>query len=431
MQRGQAMASLFTDKVKVTIKSGDGGDGMNSFKSFKGFANGGPDGGDGGKGGDVYVVGDKDKGDLTDYRFGAKFAAGNGERGGTNNCFGKGGEDVVFSVPLGTLVRDAETGKILCDVYTDGEKILLARGGRGGKGNVRFTTARRHAPHFAQKGEKTQVHTLILELKVIADVGLIGFPNVGKSTLLSKISAAKPKIANYHFTTLSPNLGVVKYYDKSFVAADIPGLIEGAAEGAGLGHDFLRHIERTRMLVHVVDISGVEGRDPWEDFKKINAELKEYSEKLASLPQLVALNKCDIYGAEENLKAFKKKCRGKYKLFPITAVTGEGTRELIEGIFEVLDTLPPAEPVPADEFEYERADISEFFIDKDEEENVWYVTGGLVDMLERNVVLNDPDSMAYFQKVLKDKGVIKALRERGVAEDDTVVVGGVEFAFKN
>ena len=425
------MASLFTDKVKVTIKSGDGGDGMNSFKSFKGFANGGPDGGDGGKGGDVYVVGDKDKGDLTDYRFGAKFAAGNGERGGTNNCFGKGGEDVVFSVPLGTLVRDAETGKILCDVYTDGEKILLARGGRGGKGNVRFTTARRHAPHFAQKGEKTQAHTLILELKVIADVGLIGFPNVGKSTLLSKISAAKPKIANYHFTTLSPNLGVVKYYDKSFVAADIPGLIEGAAEGAGLGHDFLRHIERTRMLVHIVDISGVEGRDPWEDFKKINAELKEYSEKLASLPQLVALNKCDIFGAEENLKAFKKKCRGKYKLFPITAVTGEGTRELIEGIFEVLDTLPPAEPVPADEFEYERADVSEFFIDKDEEENVWYVTGGLVDMLERNVVLNDPDSMAYFQKVLKDKGVIKALRERGVAEDDTVVVGGVEFAFKN
>ena len=425
------MASLFTDKVKVTIKSGDGGDGMNSFKSFKGFANGGPDGGDGGKGGDVYVVGDKDKGDLTDYRFGAKFAAGNGERGGTNNCFGKGGEDVVFSVPLGTLVRDAETGKILCDVYTDGEKILLARGGRGGKGNVRFTTARRHAPHFAQKGEKTQAHTLILELKVIADVGLIGFPNVGKSTLLSKISAAKPKIANYHFTTLSPNLGVVKYYDKSCVAADIPGLIEGAAEGAGLGHDFLRHIERTRMLVHVVDISGVEGRDPWEDFKKINAELKEYSEKLASLPQLVALNKCDIFGAEENLKAFKKKCRGKYKLFPITAVTGEGTRELIEGIFEVLDTLPPAEPVPADEFEYERADVSEFFIDKDEEENVWYVTGGLVDMLERNVVLNDPDSMAYFQKVLKDKGVIKALRERGVAEDDTVVVGGVEFAFKN
>ncbi len=423
------MASLFTDKVKITVKSGDGGDGMNSFKSFKGYALGGPDGGDGGKGGDVYVVGDKDKNDLVDFRFGAKFTAGNGERGGTNNRFGKGGEDVVISLPLGTLVRDAETGKILCDVYTDGEKKLIARGGNGGKGNVRFTTARRHAPHFAQKGEKTQVHTLILELKVIADVGLIGFPNVGKSTLLSKISAARPKIANYHFTTLSPNLGVVKYYDKSFVAADIPGLIEGAADGAGLGHDFLRHIERTRMLVHVVDVSGMEGRDPYEDFKKINKELKEYSEKLASLPQIVALNKCDVYGAEENVKEFKKKCR-KYKKYPITAVTGEGTRELIEGIFEVLDTLPPAEPIPADEFEYERPDINEFEVYKDEEENVWYVTGGLVDMLERNVVLSDPDSMAYFQKVLKDKGVIKELKRQGVAENDVVVVGGVEFEFR-
>ena len=420
---------MFTDKVKITIKSGDGGDGMNSFKSFKGFANGGPDGGDGGKGGDVYVVGDKDRNDLFEFRFGAKFFAENGERGGTNNRFGKGGADKVFAVPLGTIVRDEETGKILCDVYEDGEKKLLARGGNGGKGNVRFTTARRHAPHFAQKGEKTQPHTLILELKVIADVGLIGFPNVGKSTLLSKISAARPKIANYHFTTLSPNLGVVKYYDKSFVAADIPGLIEGAADGAGLGHDFLRHIERTRMLVHVVDVSGMEGRDPYEDFKKINKELKEYSEKLASLPQIVALNKCDVYGAEENVKEFKKKCR-KYKKYPITAVTGEGTRELIEGIFEVLDTLPPAEPIPADEFEYERPDINEFEVYKDEEENVWYVTGGLVDMLERNVVLSDPDSMAYFQKVLKDKGVIKELKRRGVAENDTVVVGGVEFEFR-
>ncbi len=423
------MASLFTDKVKITVKSGDGGDGMNSFKSFKGYALGGPDGGDGGKGGDVYVVGDKDKNDLVDFRFGAKFTAGNGERGGTNNRFGKGGDDVVISLPLGTLVRDAETGKILCDVYTDGEKKLIARGGNGGKGNVRFTTARRHAPHFAQKGERTQVHTLILELKVIADVGLIGFPNVGKSTLLSKISAARPKIANYHFTTLSPNLGVVKYYDKSFVAADIPGLIEGAAEGAGLGHDFLRHIERTRMLVHVVDISGMEGRDPCEDFKKINKELKEYSETLASLPQIVALNKCDVYGAEENIKEFKKKCR-KYKKYPIAAITGAGTKELIEGIFAVLDTLPPAEPIPADEFEYDRPDVNEFEVYKDEEENVWYVTGGLVDMLERNVVLSDPDSMAYFQKALKDKGVIKELKKRGVAEDDVVVVGGVEFEFK-
>lgn len=421
---------MFTDKVKITIKSGDGGDGMNSFKSFKGFANGGPDGGDGGKGGDVYIVGDKDKNDLIDFRFGAKFTAGDGERGGTNNCFGKGGADVVISVPLGTLVRDAETGKVLCDVYTDGEKKLLARGGNGGKGNVRFTTARRHAPHFAQKGERTQVHTLILELKMIADVGIVGFPNVGKSTLLSKISAAKPKIANYHFTTLSPNLGVVKYYDRSFVAADIPGLIEGAAEGAGLGHDFLRHIERTRMIVHVVDVSGMEGRDPSEDFAKINEELSTYSPKLAQLPQIVALNKCDVVGAQENAEAFCA-AHPKLSVYPITAVTGEGTRALIEGIFALLDTLPPAQPIPADEFSYERPDSSEFFIDRDEEEAVWYVTGGLVDMLERNVVLSDPDSMAYFQKVLKDKGVIRALRERGVQEEDTVVVGGVEFTFKD
>ena len=424
------MTALFTDKVKITVQAGNGGDGMNSFKSFKGFANGGPDGGDGGKGGDVYIVGDKDRNDLVEFRFGSRFRAGDGERGGTNNCFGKGGADVEIFVPLGTLVRDAETGKILCDVYSDGERKMLARGGNGGKGNVRFTTARRHAPHFAQKGQKTQPHTLILELKVIADVGIVGFPNVGKSTLLSKISAAKPKIANYHFTTLSPNLGVVKYYDRSFVAADIPGLIEGAAGGAGLGHDFLRHIERTRMLVHVVDISGMEGRDPCEDFRRINEELREYSQTLADRPQIVALNKCDVYGAREKVEQFRAQWPT-LRIYPIAAVTGEGVRELIEGIWQILDTLPPAEPIPADEFAYELPDVNEFFIDKDEEEAVWYVTGGLVDMLERNVVLSDPDSMAYFQKVLKDKGVIAELRKRGVQEDDTVVVGGVEFTFKD
>ena len=423
------MASLFTDRVKITVKSGDGGDGMNSFKSFKGFANGGPDGGDGGKGGDVYVIGDKDKNDLVEFRFGSKFSAGNGERGGTNNRFGKGGEDVVIALPLGTVVKDAESGKAICDVYRDGEKTLIARGGNGGKGNVRFTSARRHARHFAQKGEKTRPHLLFLELKVIADVGIVGFPNVGKSTLLSKISAARPKIADYHFTTLSPNLGVVKYYDRSFVAADIPGLIEGAAAGAGLGHDFLRHIERTRMLCHVVDVSGAEGRDSVEDFKKINAELKAYSPKLAALPQIVVLNKCDLPGAAENAAVFRKRIR-KYKKYPVTAVTGEGTKELIDGIFAVLETLPPAEPIPAEEFEFDRPDSGEFSVDRDEAENVWYVTGGLVDMLERNVVLSDPDSMAYFQKVLRDKGVIKALRAKGVKEDDTVVVGGVEFEFK-
>ena len=235
--------NLFTDKVKITIKSGDGGDGMNSFKSFKGKPACGPDGGDGGNGGAVYIVADGSINDLLFFRYTYKFAAGNGERGGTNKCFGRCGDDVIIKVPVGTVVKDAETGTVIADMFTENEKKLIAEGGRGGKGNVRFTTSRRHAPNFAQKGEKTEPHTLILELKVIADVGIIGFPNVGKSTLLSKISAARPKIANYHFTTLSPNLGVVKYYDNSFVAADIPGLIEGAALGAGLGHDFLRHIE--------------------------------------------------------------------------------------------------------------------------------------------------------------------------------------------
>lgn len=422
--------NIFTDKVKITIKSGDGGDGMNSFKSYKGKPACGPDGGDGGNGGNVYIVADKNVNDLLSFRYISKYFAGDGERGGTNKCFGKGGADVVIKVPEGTVVKDEETGTVIADMFREGERKLIAEGGRGGKGNVRFTTARRHAPNFAQKGEKTEPHVLILELKVIADVGIIGFPNVGKSTLLSKISAAKPKIANYHFTTLSPNLGVVKYYENSFVAADIPGLIEGAADGAGLGHDFLRHIERTRMLLHVVDISGCEDRDPIEDFKKINAELSSYSKVLASLPQIIALNKCDVYGAEENVKAFKKKYSRKYKIFPITAVNGEGTDKLIEGIFEVLDQLPPVKRIESDEsFTYTKSgDLGfEIYMDGD----AYVVVGALVDMLCRNVALNDPDSMTYFQKILREKGVISRLRAMGIKENDTVVVGDVEFDFIN
>lgn len=420
---------VFTDKVRITIKAGDGGDGMNSFKAYKGKPACGPDGGDGGNGGSVYFLGDKDMNDLLPFRFTSKYYAQDGERGGSNQCFGKGGSDMVIKVPCGTVVRDAETGKVICDVFSDGEKILVLQGGQGGKGNVRFTTARRHAPNFSQKGVKTKAHTVILEMKVIADVGIIGFPNVGKSTLLSKISAAKPKIANYHFTTLSPNLGVAQYYDRSFVAADIPGLIEGAAQGAGLGHDFLRHIERTRMLLHVVDISGVEGRDPVEDFRKINAELKEYSETLASLPQIIACNKCDIYGADERLKEFKKKYGRKYKIFPITAVNGEGTEELLKAIVEILDTLPPVEPIPPDEdFAFAADDNTQFEIYRDED-GAFVVVGGLVDMLCRNVVLNNPDSMMYFQRILRQRGVIRMLKEMGCREGDTVVVGDVEFDF--
>lgn len=421
--------NVFTDRVKIEIKAGDGGDGCNSFQSYKGKPACGPDGGDGGKGGDVYLLGDKDMGDLLSYRFDSHFKAGDGERGGSNKCTGAGGNDVVLKVPCGTVVKDAETDRIICDVFKDGEKILIARGGRGGKGNVRFTTSRRHAPDFAQSGQRTKPHDIILEMKVIADVGIIGFPNVGKSTLLSKISAARPKIANYHFTTLSPNLGVVKFYDKSFIAADIPGLIEGAADGAGLGHDFLRHIERTRMLCHVVDISGSEGRDPVEDFVKINEELKNYSEKLASLPQIIACNKCDVFGAEENLARFKEAYGGKYKIFPITAVTGEGKDALLSGVFDMLETLPPVEPIlPEEEFTYAE-EVSDSFGINVIESGVYEVTGGLVDLLSRNVRLDSFQSMAYFQKTLRDKGVISALEKEGCKQGDTVIVGDVEFDY--
>ena len=420
--------NVFTDKVKIKIKSGDGGDGMNSFKSYKGKPACGPDGGDGGKGGDVYIVADRGMGDLLPFRFTSKYFAENGERGGTNQCFGRGGKDMIIKVPVGTVVKDFETDTVIADMYSDGEKKLIAEGGRGGKGNVRFTTSRRHAPNFAQKGEKTEPHVLVLELKVIADVGIIGFPNVGKSTLLSKISAARPKVANYHFTTLSPNLGVVSVYDKSFVAADIPGLIEGAAEGAGLGHDFLRHIERTRLLLHVVDISGCEGRDPVEDFKKINAELSGYSKKLAALPQVIALNKCDVYGAEENVKAFKKKYGRKYKIFPITAVSGEGLKPLLDELVARLAELPPVAREEVDEeFTYRKSGNLDFDIYMDGE--TYVVVGPLVDMLCRNVTLNDPDSMAYFQKILREKGVISRLHDMGVKEGDTVSIGDVEFDF--
>ena len=419
----------FTDKVKITVKAGDGGDGMNSFKAYKGKPACGPDGGDGGNGGSVYLLADENVHDLLAFRYTTKYFAGKGERGGSNLCSGKNGEDIVIKVPCGTLVRDFETGKIICDAFQHGEKIQLLAGGRGGKGNARFTTARRHAPNFAQKGALTKPHVLILEMKVVADVGLVGFPNVGKSTLLSKISAAKPKIADYHFTTLSPNLGVVRYYDDSFVAADIPGLIEGASQGAGLGHDFLRHIERTRMIVHVVDISGMEGRDPIDDFLKINAELAAYSEKLAALPQLVACNKCDCMDAEENLKKFKKKFGKKYQIFPIAALRGEGTEELVRTCAEILKTLPPQERIPADEeFMLEPDEDLQFEIFVDET-GAYVLTGSLIDMLCRNVVMNNPDSMNYFQRILKQRGVFKALAQMGCKQGDTVAVGDTEFDF--
>ena len=417
----------FLDKESLLIKSGDGGDGITSFIRYKGVSAGGPDGGDGGNGGSVYFVGDRHKTSLIDFRYKHKFVAENGEKGDTKNCHGKNGEDLYISVPLGTVISDAETGAFICDIYYDGQKRLIMSGGKGGKGNARFTTSRRHCPHFAQKGEKTEVKRVNLELKVIADVGLIGFPNVGKSTLLSKISGAKPKIANYHFTTLSPNLGVVNYYDDSFVCADIPGLIEGAADGLGLGHDFLRHIERTRLLCHVVDISGVEGRNPIEDYKTINKELKNYSKKLADLKQVIVLNKCDLYGAEENVKEFKKRVK-KHQIITVSALTGENKDELIKALSAYLKDIPKYEPLEDEGFSYDKkiGDSFKVFIDED---GAFIVDGDLVKTLSRNVVIDDMDSMAYLQKVLRDKGVIKKLRQEGCKDGDTGVIGNIEFEF--
>ena len=417
---------LFIDKAKVFIKSGNGGNGCVSFHREKYVPNGGPDGGDGGNGGDVIIEASANLNTLIDFRYSQHFRAGNGANGSSCNSRGANGKDVVLRVPLGTIVRDEETGKIISDMFYDGERKVILKGGRGGKGNARFALPTRQAPSFAQKGIETKERAIILELKTISDVGLCGFPNVGKSTTLSVITAARPKIANYHFTTLTPNLGVVKYYDDSFVVADIPGLIEGAGAGAGLGHKFLRHVERVRMLVHVVDISGSEGRDPVDDYNKINAELAFYSEKLAALPQIVAANKCDMEGAAEKLVDFEK--RTGVKPYPISALTRQGLKELVDAIYNLLKTLPKGEPERFEEFSYDAPDESTYEIVR-ESDGTYVIFGGMVDKIIRNVVLSDEESFRYFQKLLKDNGIIKALVDAGAKEGDVVRIEDTEFEF--
>ncbi len=417
---------MFVDKATITIKAGDGGNGATSFIHYKGKVNGGPDGGDGGKGGDIIFVADAHVGSLAEYYYKTKYVAESGSKGEPKNCFGKAGENLVLKVPLGTVIKDKQTGNIICDMFTDGQKKVVLVGGDGGKGNARFVNSRRHAPHFSQTGEKTETKRIVLELKTIADVGLVGFPNVGKSTLLSKLTKARPKIANYHFTTLSPNLGVADFYDRQFTIADIPGLIEGASEGAGLGMDFLRHIERTRMLVHVVDISGEEGRDPYDDYLKINAELKNYGGGLDKLKQIIVANKTDYYGADEKFKQFKSKLKRK-KVLPISAITGEGLEELKKAIIEVLDKLPPVTPLEYEEFNYEKPEKLDYEILREGE--TFVVVGSLVDVLKRNVVLDDMQSLAYLQKVLRDRGIIDKLKKMGATEKSTIIIGGEEFEF--
>lgn len=417
---------MFVDKAKIYIKSGNGGNGCTSFYTEKYVPDGGPDGGDGGKGGDVIFTVDERLNSLTDFRYEQHFRAANGENGSSRFCHGKNAPDLIVKVPRGTIIRDAETGKIIADMYEEDATVTVLKGGFGGKGNARFKSSRRKAPRFSQTGEVTDEHAVTLELKTIADVGLVGYPNVGKSTLLSVISSAKPKIANYHFTTLSPNLGVVQRYDSSFVVADIPGLIEGAGDGVGLGTEFLRHVDRTRLIVHVVDISGSEGRDPVTDYRTINAELKKYDKRLASLPQIVALNKADLLCDDEAVKNFRRHVRK--PIFLISGATHQGIDELLNAVYEKLQTLPKAEKLDYEPFEYERRDTTGFEVTRDDDGG-FDVSGGLVEELARNVVLDSYDSFRYFQKKLKETGVIKALRKAGAKDGDTVRVLDIEFEY--
>lgn len=414
---------MFTDYVKIIVKSGDGGDGAISFRREKYVAAGGPDGGDGGKGGDVYFTVDPDANTLIDFRFKKKFKAESGKSGEGNHRYGKSGDDLYIKVPLGTVIKDAESGKVLADLCEKGQTEKVFSGGRGGKGNSHFATSTRQAPHFSQGGEKGIEKEIILELKLLADVGLIGFPNVGKSTFLSVVTSATPKIADYHFTTLEPNLGVVKSeYGDSFVIADIPGIIEGASDGTGLGLQFLRHIERTRLLLHVIDASGVEGRNPVEDFNTINNELKNYSEKLSKRTQIIVANKADLIQDETEYKKLEKLAKEKgLAIFRISGVTGQGVKELLDYVSKTLKTLPKEELVEIEDRKvYELEDKDEFTITR--EDGMFVVDGPGVQRIMRKVNLEDNESMYYFQKCLEQLGVNKKLKEAGVQEGDTVKV---------
>ena len=427
------MATSFVDKARITIKAGNGGNGAVAFHREKYVAAGGPDGGDGGKGGDIVFVVDDNMSTLMDFRYKRKYVAGTGADGQGKRCSGKDGESLYIRVPRGTLVRDTETGGIMHDM-SDGKPFIAARGGKGGWGNKHFATPTRQVPRFAKPGLPGEAHDITLELKLLADVGLVGFPNVGKSTLLSVVSKAHPKIANYRFTTLFPNLGVV-YVDegRSFVMADIPGIIEGASKGAGLGHDFLRHIERCRLLIHLVDVSGSEGRDPVEDFDAINAELREYSAELAGRRQIVAANKCDLCGgSRDNIERLKAHVEALgYKFIEMSAATHHGTRELVKMAAEQLRELPPVIHFEADYVPPEPViDTSEDLTIK-KYDDVWVVEGGWLQKLMSSVNFSDNESLMYFDRVLRDNGVYKRMEEMGIRDGDTVSIYNLEFEYRD
>ena len=421
---------MFIDHAKITVKAGKGGDGAVAFHREKYVASGGPDGGDGGKGGNVVFQVDDNLSTLADFRYKRKYVAPSGENGRGARCNGKSGKDLIVRVPRGTLVKEAETGRILADLSSD-EPQVIAKGGRGGWGNIHFATSTRQTPRFAKPGTPGESFELILELKLLADVGLVGYPNVGKSTLVSVVSEAKPTIGNYHFTTITPVLGVVRLKDgRSFVMADIPGLIEGAGEGVGLGHQFLRHVDRCRLLVHIVDVAGSEGRDPKQDFEIINTELKKFNPELAERPMLVAGNKCDL-ATDEQIEDFKNYVESKgYEFFPIMAAIRYDVDPLLNRISELLSKLPPVkryepEPLPqkpVEDFEKNAVKITK-------QDNVYMVEGEWLLQVINSVNFDDYESLQYFQRVLIQTGVIDALRDAGIQEGDTVSIYEIEFDF--
>lgn len=426
--------TMFADRAKIIIKSGKGGNGHISFRREKYVPNGGPDGGDGGKGGDIIFQADEGINTLSDYRHKRKFSAQNGEDGGKKNCHGKNGEDLILKVPQGTVVKDAASGKVIADISGKNQRQVILKGGRGGLGNQNFATATMQAPKYAQPGQEAIEIEVMLELKVIADVGLVGFPNVGKSTLLSRVTNAQPKIANYHFTTLSPNLGVVDLDGgKGFVMADIPGLIEGASEGIGLGHEFLRHIERTKVMIHIVDAASVEGRNPIEDIKTINQELNAYHPDLLKKPQVIAANKIDaIYDEKDDIigKLSAEFEKSGIKVFPISAVSGQGLKQLLYYVSGLLEDLgdttvvyeaeydPASSLFKEDSYTIERADDAAFVVE-----------GPKIDKMLGYTNIESEKGFLFFQKFLKEQGILEALEKRGIQDGDTVRMYGHEFDY--
>ena len=419
------MAS-FVDHAPLIAKAGNGGNGCVSFHREKFVQNGGPDGGDGGRGGDVVLLADENMHTLLDFRFRSKYEAEPGQDGSSGRRQGRRGADLIIKVPVGTVVREKESGVVAADMYEAGRRKVLLRGGRGGWGNMHFATPTRQAPNFAKPGFKTERREFMLELKSIADVGLVGYPNVGKSTILSVVTAAKPKIGNYHFTTLTPNLGMARYHGRDFVMADIPGLVEGASEGAGLGHDFLRHVERTRLLLHVVDAAGSEGRDPVADYEQINEELQKYGD-LADRPQIVAANKMDLPEGQEGFARLQAHIAGRRPLFAVSAATREGFDALMDAVVAQLAQLPPTPPFAEEELLPEVLEGAKFDISRDG--GVFVVTGSAVTQLLGSVNFDDEESMNWFHRTLRRAGIIDALRAAGAREGSAVRMDDMEFDF--